>query len=342
MNRNICVIGEKEEKIRIQLKPVEKETAERAFASYGITHPLYDAIFFVHMDKEERLGAFLPSSRVIILSEKLLDYPLSVIRNIFIHECAHSVDYMINPVMSGHSKEFRDICDKLGIEKGFEKAKIKSELTSKAKAREKLDKLMALTSSSFENEALVAMEKARELIKKASLEEDEREKETEEKIYSVILCGKQRIPAYLTYISAIVSENTGCYMIKNHRYGSVELTSYGSLEQCESSLYLFDYLLSSLDKEIARLRKKGDRVSRDSFMMGAYVALKKKTESAPDTAIVKSIKAETEEKAKRIALKNISIVKRYSRGSIDRDSFNSGSEFGKGLDIEGERQKKLT
>ncbi len=341
MNRNICVIGEKEEKVRIKLKPIEKETADRAFASYGIIQPLYNALFFAHMSREEELGEFIPSSRIIILSESLLDYPMSVIKNVYIHECAHSVDYIMNPNMSGHSKLFREICDSLGIEKGFEKAKIKSDIALKAKAREKLDKLMALTSSSFENEALIAMEKARELIKKASLEEDE-ETEKEEKIYSVILTEKKRIPSYIAYISFIVSENTGCYMLKNHRTEAVELTAYGSLEQCESALYLFDYLVSALDEEIKRLRKKGNKISRDSFMMGAYYALKEKTKDAPDTAIVKSIKAETEERARRIALKDLTIVKRCSRVNVDMKSFNSGSEFGKGLDINGDKQKKLT
>lgn len=342
VNRNILVIGEKEEKIRIKLKPVEKKVRDRAFASYGITRPLYDGLFFVHMDKDEQLGAFIPSNWIIILSEKLLDYPMSTIENIYIHECAHAVDYIINPAMSGHSKLFREICDKLGIEKGFEKAKIKSEITTKAKAREKLDKLMALTSSSFENEALVAMEKARELIKKANLEEEESEKEAEEKIYSVILDEKSRIPSYLVYISFIVSDSTGAYTIKNHNYGTTSLTAYGSLEQCESALYLFDYLVSALDEEIKRLRGKGNKISRDSFMMGAYYALKTKTEDAPDMAIVKSIKAETEEKAVRIALKDRIITKKRGRVNVDMKSFTSGSAFGSGLDIKGEKQKKLT
>lgn len=337
MDRNIKVIGEKEERVRAQLKGVEKETAERAFRYYGITRPLYRALFFAHMDSDNKIGCFAPSDEIIILSESLLDYPFTEVRNIFIHECAHAVDYYIHASMTGHSPFFRDACMKLGIDKGFEKARIKSDVRVKAKAREKLDKLLALSSSSFENEALVALEKARELIKKASLEEET----DEEKIYFVSVWEKGRIATYVVYISIIVSENTGVFFVKDHRGESVALTAYGSLEQCESALYLFDYLMSALDDEVTRLRKSGRRVSKDSFMVGAYDAIKKKTSCGTDTAIVKSIKLETEDKARRIAFKDTCLRTGHTRVNVDRNSFDSGSSFGRDLDLSGERQKRI-
>lgn len=337
MDRNIKVIGEKEERVRAKLKAVEKETAERAFRYYDITRPLYRALFFAHMDNDEKLGYFAPSDEIIVLSESLLDYPFSEVRNILIHECAHAVDYYVHASMTGHSVFFRDACTKLGIDKGFEKARIKGEVKVKAKAREKLDKLLALSSSSFENEALVALEKARELIKKASLEEDT----DEEKIYFVEVCEKGRIATYVVYISIIVSENTGVFFVKNHKGGSVSLTAYGSLEQCESALYLFDYLISALDDEVARLRKSGRRISKDSFMIGAYDAIKKKTAGGNDTAVVRSIKLETEEKAKRIAFKDTYLRTGHTKVSVDKNSFDSGSSFGRNLDLSGEMQKRI-
>lgn len=316
---------------------IEKETAERAFRYFGITRPLYRALFFAHMDNDDKLGYFAPSDEIIILSESLLDYPISEVRNIFIHECAHAVDYYVHASMTGHSPFFRDVCSKLGIDKGFEKARIKGDVKVKAKAREKLDKLLALSSSSFENEAIVALEKARELIKKASLEEDT----DEEKIYFVNVYEKGRTATYVIYISKIVSENTGVFFVKDHKGGSVALTAYGSLEQCESALYLFDYLMSALDDEVARLRKSGHRVSKDSFMAGAYDAIKKKTSGGNDNAIVASIKLETEEKARRIAFKDTSLRTTHSRVTVDKNSFDSGSSFGRDLDLSGEMQKRI-
>ena len=339
MDRTIKVIGEKEEKVRAELAFVEKETAEKAFMYYGITRPLYNGLFFAHMDNEAKLGLFESSSEIIILSESLLDYPFSVVRNIFIHECAHAVDYYCNTDMTGHSPFFREVCDNLGIDKGFEKARIKTDVTLKAKAREKLDKLLALSSSSFENEALVALEKARELIKKASLED--KESDEEEKIYFVSVCEKGRIPTYIVYISIIVSENTGVFFVKDHKGESVALTAYGSLEQCESALYLFDYLMSALDEEVERLRRSGKKISKDSFMVGAYDAIQKKTSGGKDTALVKSIKLETEEKAKRIAFKDTRLRKGHTNVSVDKNSFDSGSSFGRDLDLSGNRQKRI-
>ncbi len=339
MDRTIKVIGEKEEKVRAQLSFVEKETAQKAFMYYGITRPLYKGLFFAHMDNETKLGLFDSSSEIIILSESLIDYPFYAVRNIFIHECAHAVDWYCHAEMTGHSPFFREVCENLGIDRGFEKARIKTDVTMKAKAREKLDKLLALSSSSFENEALVALEKARELIKKASLEE--KDTDEEEKIYYVVVTQKGRIPTYIVYISIIVSENTGVFFVKDHTGDGVALTAYGSLEQCESALYLFDYLVSALDGEVERLRRSGKRISKDSFMVGAYDAIKKKTAGGKDSAIVRSIKLETEEKARRIAFRDTSLRTGHSRVNVDKGSFDSGSSFGRNLDLSGERQKRI-
>lgn len=338
MDRTIKVIGEKEERARALLRPIEKEVQSKAFKYFGITSELYYGLFFAHMQNEGKLGAFIPSDQIIILSEELLDYPVSVIKNVYLHECAHAIDYLFNPNMTGHSPFFREICEKLGIEKGFEKARLKEDLASKVKAREKLDKLMALSSSSFENEALVALEKARKLIEKAALSEEDTD---EEKIYRVDVYEKKRISTYILYITIIVSENTGIFFVKNHNGETVTMRGYGSLEQCESALYLFDYLLSALENEVKRLRKQGKNISKDSFMVGAYRAIKDKSASSESTAVVRSIQIETKEKAKRIAFKDSSLHTTRSKIHLDSASFSSGSSFGKELDLSGERQKRI-
>ncbi len=342
MDRNIKVIGEREERVRTLLHPIEKEAKEKAFKYYGIIRPLYSGIFFASMEKEDKLGAFIPSSDIIVLSEELLDYPLSVIRNVYLHECAHAIDFIFNPSMTGHSSYFRDICDKLGVEKGFEKAKVREDITLKMKKREKLDKLMALTSSSFENEALIAFQKARELVKKAKLEDDLNTIEKEEKIYMVDLYEKKRIATYITYISAIVTDSTGTYNVKNHTGESVILRAHGSLEQCESALYLFDYLISALDNEVARLRKSGKKISKDSFMAGVYTTIKKKTQDSASTSLVKSIKMENQTKAMKLVFKDSTITSRSSNIKLDSGSFSSGATFGESLDLSAEKQKKIT
>ena len=339
MDRNIKVIGEKEERVRALLKQTEKDVKNRAFTYYGITKPLYRHLFFAHMEKDGTLGSYIDRDEIIVLSEKLLDYPISTVRNVLIHECAHAVDCIYNGVSTGHSPFFREAAENLGIEKGFEKAKVKVEISEKIKAREKLDKLMAMTSSSFENEAFIALTKARELIEKAALEDDGKE-DKEEKIYRVDVYEKKRICSYVSYISFIVSDSTGTFFVKNHTGEAVVLTAYGSLEQCESSLYLFDYLMSALDDEIARLRKQGKSVSRDSFMIGAYDAIRKKTQSV-DTSLVKSIKQETEQKARRLAFKDSNLTTSHNSVRVDKASFDSGSSFGRDLDLSGNMQKRI-
>lgn len=336
MDRTIKVIGEKEEKARILLVPIEKAVREKAYLNYGISRPLYNGLFFVHMKNERELGSFIPQERIIILSEELLDSTLSTLKNVFIHECAHALDYVINSSTSGHSPYFKEICIKLGIEEGFEKAKVERDLIKKGKSKEKLEKLLAMTNSSFENEAMIALNKARKLIEKEGLFN----KSEEEKIYMVDVYEKKRISAYIIYISLIISDNIGVFFVKEHINSEIVLRAYGSVDQCESTLYLFNYLLSSLEKEIKRQRKDGKAITKDSFMIGAYRALKEKNKTET-TALVKSIKNETEEKVRRIAFNDTHLRKSQSRVRLDKSSYDSGSSFGKTLNLNKQEKKLL-
>lgn len=337
MDRIIKVIGEKEEKARKLLLPIENEVRKRARISYGIQMPLYNGIFFVHMKNERKLGSFLLQERIIILSEELLDSPLSTLKNVFIHECAHALDYALNGVTSGHSPYFKELCSFLGIEEGFEKAKIEASLLNKEKKKEKLEKLLAMTSSSFENEAMIALNKARKLIEEDGILAKENESD---KIYMVDVYAKKRISAYIAYISLIISDNIGVFFVKEHTNSEIVLRAYGSVDQCESTLYLFDYLLSSLEKEIKKQKKEGKTITKDSFMIGAYRALKEKSK-VETTALVKSIKNETEKRARRIAFNDTHLRKSQSKVHLDKSSYDSGSSFGKTLNLNKQKRKLL-
>lgn len=338
--RTIKVIGEKEERIRWKLRATEREIEEILAQKYQIYIPLCSGYFFAHFSSDDSLGEYSPELDTIILSEKLLDYPFSTLRNVFIHEYAHAVDFFLNcESSSGHSPFFREICLTLGIDPGFEKARVKKDLISKEKAKNKVEKLLRMTESSFENEAMIALNKARELIQKERLDNSENIKE--EKIYYVDAYSALRIPTYITYIAHIVSDNTATFFIKDCRSDCSSLTFYGTVEQCENVLYLFDYLTQILDDEVKRQRKNGVRITKDSFMIGAYQALKKRSESSNSTDLVRSIKEETREKALRIAFKNTHLSKSKSRVHIDANSYNSGSSFASKLDLNKEKQKKL-
>ena len=339
MDRTIKVIGEKEEKARILLVPIEKAGREKAYSNYDVSTPLYNGIFFVHMKNKRKLGSFIFQERIIILSEELLDYPFSTLTNVFIHECGHAVDFFLNGCTTGHSSFFREICLTLGIDPGFEKARVKKDLLNKEKAKSKVEKLLRMTESSFENEAMIALNKARELIEKERLNSSNDAKE--EKIYYVDAYNALRIPTYITYIAHIVSDNTATFFIKDCKRDYNSLTFYGTVEQCENVLYLFDYLTQILDDEVKRQRKNGVRITKDSFMVGAYQALKKRSESSNNTAIVKSIKEETKEKALRIVFKNTHLSSSKRRIHIDPNSYKRGSNFASTLDLNKNKQKKL-
>ena len=149
MLNTIRVIGEKEGEVRRRLQDTEKEIADIVLRRWNIRDKIYSSIFFVVFPQKDRLGSFLPEGRIILLSESLLYSDFSVLRNVFIHETAHDLDHRLNGYPSGHTPQFREYCNILGIDQGFEKAKLNMAMKNQERVKEKMEKLMALSSSPF-------------------------------------------------------------------------------------------------------------------------------------------------------------------------------------------------
>ena len=270
MDQTIRVSGEKETEIRVKLKEVEEDLKKTALLKWNINAPLYDRIFFVVFREKDRLGEFNTREHAILLSEDLIYQDFSVLKNVFLHEAAHAIDYALNGLReAGHTPRFREYCAAIGVEEGFEKAKIKRKMDDEIKIKERMAKLMAMSSSPFENEAMVALSKARKLLLENSKLINTEDKK-EDKIYEVDLYEGGRIPSYALRLGSFVGKATGVYILKvlGEANGSV-VRAYGSLEEVEAALYLYGNLFSSLDGEIARLRNQGHKITKDSFVAGA-------------------------------------------------------------------------
>lgn len=333
MDQTIRVVGERETKARVSLTSVEKDVRRIVKERWGLSRPIYDAVFFVSFTQEKRLGEFRVDGRLILLSESLLDFDFSTLRNVFLHEAAHALDYAINGSISGHSPLFRTYCSTLGVESGFEKARIRETMGREERTKEKIEKLMALSSSPFENEAMVALAKARKLL--LDNRNETKVKEREEKIYFTDLYESGRIPLSASLISAFAGKATEAFILKVRNKNRMVLRAYGSLDEVESALYLFGNLYSSLEREIKTLRRNGVKVTKDSFAYGAVPEMEKKLrlqDASCDRALVE-VRNENRDKTKRLCFKDQYFVKSSHTGNIDPASFHAGGEFGKNLDV---------
>lgn len=343
MDQTIRVTGEKEIEVRAKLSEVEHKLRHKVWRRWQIDYPLYNAVFFVVFSEKDKLGEFDSQQGIILLSEDLIYQDFSVLRNVFLHEAAHAIDFELNGYGGGHTPSFREYCAIIGVEDGFDKARVRHKLEEDAKIKERVAKLMALSSSPFENEAMVALSKARKLLLENSkvLNEDQNK---EDKIYDVSLFEGGRIPTYATRLALFVGKATGVYILKLHgTENGVALKAYGSLDEVEAALYLFGNLLSSLDLEITKLRKQGHKVTKDSFVLGACPEMEKKLKNADifsDNALV-VIQDENKRKTHRLCFNNESGFRRStSRTKYDPKSLSLGQEFGKSMDISSSMGRK--
>ncbi len=309
----------------------EKEAELRAG---GVTAtPLFTSVCIAPDLEKGRLGYFSPQGRLIVISENLAwGDDGSALRGVFLHELAHALDFALNGRVSGHSALFRQYCSLLGLEPGFEKSRIRIDLDAREEKKERIRKLLALSSSPFENEAKEAIKKARMLMARESIEIGE---EKNERIYMVTLHQAGRFPFSVRMLLSYISRITGVYIVTSYNGdGSKSAVAYGSLEETEASIYLYDYLMSSAEREIAKLRKKGRRVTKDSFLQGALSVLVSGTaDESADRAII-AVQNENQRLAKKLVFPDTKIVTTTKRSHAgDAGSYAEGKGFGSKLDI---------
>lgn len=301
---------------------------------YSFHSPIFSDILIAPDLKGKALGLFSIEDKLIILNEKIMNLDEAVRDNIIKHELSHALEYALTGISTGHTPLFRAICKGLGIDEGFEKAKIVISLKERDKKARKIEKLLALSTSPFENEAMEALEKAQKLMLENRIESHANTKE--EKIYYSSIYSSGRTPFYITSILNFVSESTGAFIVRSSKGGKIHSTCYGSLEEVELSIYLFDYICSALEQEVRKSRTAGIGITRDSFILGAIPEMRKHLYSADNAnkeAIVK-VRDENAKLCKRLVFTDTKLrTKKYSVHMNDAKSYDNGKKFGKSLAI---------
>jgi hypothetical protein len=245
-------------------------------------------------------GQWDPLFRTISINNKLiLEYSWDVVLEVFKHEIAHQYVCDIFGAASDntHGNLFQKACDHLGVpmwatKSGGELPERIPSLRERGvdgegeKLIAKTEKLLALAESGNEHEALLAMNKVRELYAKYDLERLIARKTSH--LDSLIISRKRKkLPAHETAIFSILNDHfcvrvvhMNLYCAVNHeKYKAVELL--GTRQNLLMAEYVFYFLLQKCEVLWANHRKKTKSSShmKRSYLLGVLHGFSQKLAS---------------------------------------------------------------
>ncbi len=259
--------------------------------------PVIIALF----DSNTHWGMFHPATRTISISRKLIaNYPWHVVLGIFRHEMAHQLvdegelDQDAKDTRL-HGEAFQRACERIGVPDQFTKAGVDLKTChpdwretprdpEKEALLQKAQKLLALARSSNEHEALLAMEKVRELYAKYNLDRMST-MEAEGFVHQVLSRGKKTLSSWELGIANILSEHFFvktiiCQQFDPKIIGRVSaIQIIGRKENVLMAEYVYSFLNQQLNellsKEVANNRT-FNRCDRRSFRLGVLEGFSKK------------------------------------------------------------------
>lgn len=211
----------------------------------------------------------------------------------------------------------------------------------KTKLIERIQKLLALSSSPNEHEAALASARAQELLLKYNLTMGEVELNREEAIETIIDLGKRRPERWISSLLGGVCKAFDCQAIN---LGGGRLSIIGGPADCEAAKFTFNYLHQTTKRLATRYvelhRHEGHAKSiRYSYSLGVVFSVtktlrdmkeknKRKAEQADPSTGAALVRIEDQ---KNLHINNF-LAKHYPRLTTSRARFNvaSGSAFSSG------------
>ncbi|MGK5087435.1 DUF2786 domain-containing protein [Bdellovibrionota bacterium FG-2] len=271
-------------------------------------------------DSETHWGCWEPLTRTIRLSKNLIqNHSWFQVLGIFRHEMAHQwVDECFVQGRSKslpHGEAFRLGCRMMGVPEEFSGASANLKINAldwrqekgdetTEKLLEKVKKLLALATSNNEHEALLAMNKVRELYAKYNLEQAAEQglQGAKSRFAHILIChGKKRIEAHQDKIIGIL---VGHFFVQvltfsqfdaasSERHRAIEII--GTRENALMAEYVYHFLMHQTDfwvREATKVNKQRlSRLRRKSYRLGILEGFIEKLEQAErpteqETAIV--------------------------------------------------------
>ncbi len=315
------------------------------------------------------MGTWRPSVRTIQISSVLiLEYSWQITLNILKHEMAHQICSEIFYCKDmPHGKEFRRACSMLGVSEGYRRAggdlreniviQEKSALTVQGrKFINKVEKLLALAKSQNEHEAVLAMQKANELIEKYNLGKVT-DHEQSPYTYVIINQGKMCIKNYQRHICTILRDFFYIKVVYSFLYDPLNdrecktIELLGTIENITIAEYCYHFIENKL-AALWRLHKhkyQGNAIrAKNSYYLGAlkgfYVKLdRQKKNKKTHRAVINSTDIQTNKDLLAVEDRRLNdyVVKRFPRlvncksrtALIYTDSFDDGVKAGSKITI---------
>ena len=261
----------------IKIKTVELEEMLECHRSFMEPYPL-PTIIIAPTVEDDRLAYFDSSSYSIVFQEDfVMNADEHSEKNVLLHELAHAMQHVFDNERD-HGATFQEYCRKLGCDPEFSKAKVRATREKKESYARKVEKLLALSSSPYEEESRAALLKAEEIMASHGLEYAFRHRD-EDKLYYVVLAVQSRFMLSSKKLFQLIANLTGGFLLYEET-GSErtrQASLYGSLEQVETAIYLYSYFNSALERCVgkARRRKKAEGLgfSAESYKVGLLTGL---------------------------------------------------------------------
>jgi hypothetical protein len=209
-------------------------------------------------------GAWDPYSRTIKVSAHLITgHCWDVTLNVFKHEMAHQIVSEVFRASEGHGFLFERACSMIGVPEAFRGAggdvprsietPIDDEMDSESMRRlDRVRKLLSLARSANENEALLAMQKANELIEKYNIERIEQDKAAGFS-YAIINHKKKRIENYQRGVGNILSDHFFVDVVYSYLFDPADCAKYrtmellGTVENVHIAEYVYYFLMNQME-----------------------------------------------------------------------------------------------
>lgn len=308
-------------------------------------------------------GKWWPSRRTIVISARLIrQHPWEVVLNVFRHEMAHQLVTEKDGPAPAHGDLFASACERLGVPPEYraaggvlpEGSPLPDPLNhDRPRALlEKVRKLLALSESANEHEALLAMRKARELLDQHRLPLPG---EQSEYCSLVINLGRRLVSSHQRAIAAILMDHFQVEVVLASTFDAVACDTFKCLDligrpgQVKVAEYIFHFLENRLQYLWANQRRRhpgGGRTGGNSYRLGVLKGFREKlagekrissgrgsTAAAAQTELL-PVRLADPERESFLACRYPRL--RSSRGrsvTVDHEHYRAGQEEGRRLEL---------
>jgi predicted SprT family Zn-dependent metalloprotease len=304
----------------------------------------YPLSIVVYNDRN-KLGYFDPNFYELGFHERLMYVDSRQLKQIIRHELAHYMTFILHgPSLQPHGEEFKEFCKSMNWGKEVSEATCelhelnKDDEVNQSDLFRKIQKLMALSSSSNPHEAEAAMLKSQELLVKHQLEGKYFfEEEGEKVVLQRIFLQKQRT-AKMVAIAKILETFFVSTVFRSSNQGSC-LEILGSFLHVQIAEYVANTLDSQFDFLWEKIKKEHHLkgiTAKNSFFLGIAKGYAQKVNAlkrsySEETSQALMVVEKQLQRAKELAYKKLSYAR--SKTSYCQESSILGELTGKQLSI---------